>query len=351
MWHGILGHDAIVEHFRRTLAAGRLASTYLFVGPPGVGKKRLALELAKCLLCPRLADAELEACGECDSCRLFDAGNHPDLEVIGLEAGRSDLRIEQFVGDHEHRNQEGLCHRFALKPYLSSRRVAVIDDADCLNASSANCLLKTLEEPPPHSLLILIGTSPALQLPTIRSRAQAVRFRPLAKPDVAQVLLAAGVANDRQQAARIAEHSDGSMERATKLADPALEEFRAAFQRLLAGSLPDGARLARLMQTFVDDAGKEASLKRDRLRIALSFAVEQYRANLRQCTPGAPQVGTAAPGAAAAFSTAHGSPDAMENLRVLDACLEALDQIDRNANLGLVIQQWCQELPALSGTA
>ena len=99
MWHGILGHDEVVEQFRRTLAAGRLASTYLFVGPAGIGKKRFAMELARCLLCQRTADDALEACGECESCRLFAAGNHPDLEVVGLPPDKSELPIALFVGD------------------------------------------------------------------------------------------------------------------------------------------------------------------------------------------------------------------------------------------------------------
>ena len=126
MWHGILGHDAVVEQFRRTLNAGRLASTYLFVGPAGVGKRSFALELAHALLCTETPDAALEACGRCQSCRLFAAGNHPDLDVVGLPKDKSKLPIELFIGDCEHRHQEGLCHRIALKPFLSGRRVAII---------------------------------------------------------------------------------------------------------------------------------------------------------------------------------------------------------------------------------
>jgi DNA polymerase-3 subunit delta' len=327
MWHGILGHDEVVEQFRRTLAGRRLASTYLFVGPAGIGKKRFALELARCLLCQRSADESLEACGECDSCRLFASGNHPDLEVVGLPADKSELPISLFVGDNEHRNQEGLCHRIALKPYLGGRRVAIIDDADHFNASSANCLLKTLEEPPPHSLLILIGTSPARQLPTIRSRAQIVRFRPLANEVVAQILVDTGVVGDRQQAARVAELGEGSVERAAELADLALEEFHGQFQKLLTSAPPDSVRLARFVQAFVDDAGKEASLKRDRLRTVAGFAVEHYRRKLR-----------------GRFGGAGEASQNEEAVQALDACLTALEQVDRNANLGLVIQNWCEEL-------
>lgn len=330
MWRGILGHDAVVELFRRTLATGRLASTYLFVGPAGIGKKRFALELARCLLCQRASDAALEACGECDSCRLFSAGNHPDLEVAGLPNDKSELPIALFVGDNEHRNQEGLCHRIALKPFLGGRRVAIIDDADHFNAASANCLLKTLEEPPPRSVLILIGTSPARLLPTIRSRSQVVRFQPLSVDDVAKILLERGEAQDQTQAGRRAELSEGSIERALELADPSLDEFRGGFLKALSATSVDSVRLGRMVQAFVDEAGKEASLKRSRLRTIIGFAVEYFRAEMRESSGGANR---------------HHAADPVS---AIDGCLTALDQIDRNANLGLVIQNWCEELGGVS---
>lgn len=333
MWHGILGHDDILERFQRTLASGRLASTYLFAGPAGIGKKRLALELARCLLCQTTAEAVLDACGECESCRLFAAGNHPDLEVVGLPADKSELPISLFVGDTEHRNQEGLCHRIALKPFLGGRRVAIIDDADHFNAASANCLLKTLEEPPPHSLLILLGTSPARQLPTIRSRSQFVRFRPLPAEDVAKILLNTGAAPDQMQAARLAELSQGSIERALELANPGIEEFRAGFLRALSASPIDGIRMGRMVQTFVDDAGKEAALKRSRLRTIIGFAVEYFRAEMRES------------------GEVAGHCDMSAAVEAIDACLIAFEQVDRNGNLGLIIQNWCEELAGVKANS
>jgi DNA polymerase-3 subunit delta' len=317
MWHGIIGHDAVVQHFRSTIVAGRLASTYLFVGPPGIGKRRFALELAHALLCTESADALLEACGRCQSCRLFAAGNHPDLDVIGLPTDKTKLAIELFVGDREHRHQEGLCHRIALKPFLSDCKIAIIDDADHFNQESANCLLKTLEEPPPRAVLILIGTSPSRQLPTIRSRAQVVRFAPLNTEIVTRILVDTGLVADRSQAARAAQLSDGSVSRAVELADPELWNFREQLFAQLAK--PSPVRLARSVQAFVDDAGKEAAQKRDRLRVVISFAISFYRALLcENSTPGELERATNA----------------------LDACLSALEHVDRNANLAMVIHEW-----------
>lgn len=324
MWHGILGHDEIVNQFRRTLASGRLASTYLFVGPPGVGKRQFALELSRSLLCTQNEESTLEPCGNCESCRMCAAGNHPDLELISLPPDKATLPIELFIGDREHRNQEGLCHRIGLRPFFGRRKIAIIDDADYFGIASANCLLKTLEEPPPSALLILIGTSPSRQLPTIRSRSQIVRFGPLDIENVATILIGSEIVADKIVAERAAELSEGSLTRARELADPALWAFRDQLTSALGVSRPDSVRLSRAIQAFVDDAGKEASLKRDRLRLVIGFVVELYRSRLRRGTQ------------------ANAAVDA------LDACLKAQEHVDRNANLGLVIQCWCEELTAFS---
>jgi DNA polymerase-3 subunit delta' len=324
MWHGILGHDEVVEQFRRTLKAGRLASTYLFVGPPGIGKRRFALELARSLLCTEVAEETLEPCGKCESCRMFAAGNHPDLEVIGLPEDKSTLPIELFIGDREHRNQEGLCHRIGLRPFFGRRQIAINDDADHFGIPSANCLLKTLEEPPLSALLILIGTSPSRQLPTIRSRSQIVRFRGLDKETVAKILVDSGAVADRSLALQAAQLSGGSVEQGRQMGDPELWAFRDQLAKALSASPIDGVRLARSVQTFVDEAGKEAPARRERLRIVIGFVVEIYRLKLRA------------------------SPLREADIQVLDACLLALEQIDRNANLGLVIQHWCEGLSDFS---
>ena len=107
MWHGILGHDAVVEQFRHSLNHGRLASSYLFLGPSGVGKRTFALKLAQALLCQSRDAAELDPCGECESCLLAAAGNHPDLDVIQLPEDKRWLPVELFLGDREHRKTRG----------------------------------------------------------------------------------------------------------------------------------------------------------------------------------------------------------------------------------------------------
>lgn len=315
MWCGILGHDDVAERFRRTLRSGRLASTYLFVGPLGIGKRRFALALARSLLCGTTDDADLAPCGQCESCRLVATGNHPDLELIGLPPDKASLPIALFIGDDTHRNQEGLCHRIALRPFLGRRKVAIIDDADHFRQESANCLLKTLEEPPAHSLLILIGTSLGRQLPTILSRAQIVQFRPLPPSVLQQVLLAERIVGDAEQAARLAEASDGSVARARELANADLWAFREQWDGWLRASSVDEVRAARLVLEFVDAAGKEGAARRARLRMVVGFAVEHFRRRMR-------------------------TTQSIESADRLEHCLTALEHIDRNVNLATLVGWW-----------
>ena len=207
------------RRFRRTLAADRLASTYLFVGPAGIGKKRFALALAKSPAVPTTIGATIRSNPAAIASRAdcSTAGNHPDLDVVGLPKDKSTLPLELFIGDKEHRNQDGLCHRISLRPFLGGRKVAIIDDADHFSQESANCLLKTLEEPPPRSLMILIGTSPSKQLPTIRSRSQVVRFQPLpASTRRRDSARRREWQPTRRRPSRLATYSEGSIERAVR---------------------------------------------------------------------------------------------------------------------------------------
>jgi DNA polymerase-3 subunit delta' len=132
MWQDILGHTEIHARFLRSAAAGRLASTYLFVGPSGIGKRIFALQLARSLLCETVPETQLNACGACPACQQVDAGTHPDLDVVQKPADKSSIPLELLIGDEEHRMREGLCHNISLKPFRGGRKVAIVDDADYL---------------------------------------------------------------------------------------------------------------------------------------------------------------------------------------------------------------------------
>lgn len=341
MWQGIEGHDDVVEQFRRSLARGRLASTYLFVGPPGVGKRAFAQKFAQALLCLTQPPERLEPCGKCASCVQVAAGTHPDLIVVAKPAEKSEIPVQLLIGSGERRMHEGLCHDISLKPFMGGRRVAIIDDADHLNEEGANCLLKTLEEPPPRSVIILVGTSADRQLPTIRSRSQVIRFRPLGEQAVASLLVAEGLA--AEEAARLSAYSEGSLAKARELADAELWKFRAELLRGLAEPKLDGVRLAKAVLAFVEEAGKEAPLRRARARQLVGFAADFYRQLVRRLNGVAPSadrdLATQVERAATAWRAGDEAAAACA-----ERCLEALGHIDRNANQAVWIECWLDDL-------
>src|ERR1700681_1943961 len=102
MWHSIEDHDAVVERFRETLARGRLASTFLFVGPAGIGKRTFAVKLAQALLCSERSEALLDPCERCPSCVQVAASTHPDLEVVSKPPDKSAIPVALLIGDKEH---------------------------------------------------------------------------------------------------------------------------------------------------------------------------------------------------------------------------------------------------------
>ena len=342
-WHGIRDHDDLVGRFRLCLSRGRLASTFLFVGRGGIGKRTFARKLAQSLFCERVAEAELDPCETCPACVQAVAGTHPDLELIAKPQDRNVIPVELFIGSGERRGREGLCYNIARKPIAGARKVAVIDDADALGVEGANCLLKMLEEPPPRSVLILIGTSVEKQLPTIRSRCQIIRFQPLSYETVAELLLEQGLAADAAEAGRLARYSDGSLQRAAELTEAPLWEFRTRLLSGLAHSPLRSVQLARDVTAFVDEAGKEAPLRRSRARQLVGFAIEYYR-QLARGLCGAPlgndeQLRTLIEQASRSWPG-----DAESAGLCVERCLDALSQIDRNANLPNVLEYWLDEL-------
>lgn len=345
-WKNILGHDAIVEQFRRALRRGRLASTFLFVGPPGIGKRSFALKLAQGLLCEAAMPEELNPCGKCPACVQVAAGAHPDVDLVCRPADKAFIPLETFIGDDEHRMRQGLCYNISLKPLSGRRRVAIIDDVDYLNREGANCLLKTLEEPPPGAVLILIGTSEQRQLPTIRSRCQVVRFRPLGEREVKSILLSQGLLDSEQEAAEAAARSEGSVQRALEAGDPALAEFSAELIDQLSRREFDAPALAKATSAFVDAAGKESAAKRARLRQVVAAASEFYR-RLMLALAGAPAAGHATAGAVA--NAARWWPGGDEAAAwCVDACHDAHQAIESNANQATLLDCWLDELAGVA---
>lgn len=341
-WQGIRGQDHAVAQFRRALEQQSLASTFLFVGPPGVGKHAFAMKLAQTLLCQASPPERMAPCGQCAGCVQVAGRTHPDLLLVSKPPDKSTIPLELLVGADERRMREGLCHDIALRPFMGGYKVAVIDDADDLNVEGANALLKTLEEPPPRSLIVLVGTAAEKQLPTIRSRCQLVRFRPLSQIDVAELALELGLVDDRDAAARIAAYSEGSLRQAQELCDPELWTFRGEFLRLLAAARFDTRAAVALVSTFIDAAGRDAPPRRARARRVAAFALELFRQVMRRAG-GADAAGDPELDAAVAALLAQGM-QIEPAMAAAERTLATLEHIDRNVNQAALVEAWIDDL-------
>ncbi|MDY6917526.1 MAG: AAA family ATPase [Chloroflexota bacterium] len=164
MWK-VVGHDQAVTFLDRSLRNGRLSHAYLLVGPPSVGKMRLAIDLAKALNC----EGDERPCDACTQCTRIEQGKHADVQVIGVNS-KTEIGMGQL---------KDMQHLASLRPFEGRRRVFVIDGADLMSREATNRLLKTLEEPPPDVQFILLATTEKAVLPTVRSRCHKLELRPL----------------------------------------------------------------------------------------------------------------------------------------------------------------------------
>jgi DNA polymerase-3 subunit delta' len=202
----ILGQESAVAILRNALLNGRLAHAYLFLGPEGVGKRLTALTLAKAMNCkspPRPGDA----CDRCPSCAKVNSSNHAD--VIFLEPEGDVLKIDQV---------RDMRKRLRFRPLEGGRRACIINSADCLNEAASNAMLKTLEEPPDETHLFLITSRPHKLLPTILSRCQWVKFKPLSSAHIVQVLRTAH-SLEEEQARFYSSLAEGSVGQALALSN------------------------------------------------------------------------------------------------------------------------------------
>lgn len=159
-------HKPVADQLRRSLQRGRLAHAYLFTGRRGCGKELVARTLAKALNCTK---KDHDACGQCDSCRRIEEGVHPDVYWVRPESKSRRIQVEQV------RNFE---QSVFLKPSMARIKVGVIVDADCMGEEASNAFLKTLEEPPAQTVIVLLSAEPQRLLPTIISRCLRIGFGP-----------------------------------------------------------------------------------------------------------------------------------------------------------------------------
>jgi len=209
----LIGNERNKEILQRLLERGRLASTLIFAGPEGVGKRQFALTLAKAVNCQR-APADhpaIDSCDECAVCRRIEAGAHSDVKEIKPEGAY--IKIGQT---------RALAGEVYFRPREGRQRFFLIDEADRLREEAANSLLKTLEEPPPTSTIILLTARPDALLLTIRSRAQRLNFAPLSVAEM-EKYLAANYKRPAPDTALLARVTGGRIGQATAID---LSEYR-----------------------------------------------------------------------------------------------------------------------------
>ena len=189
----IIGHDRPVSILKRAIQNDAVAHAYLFSGEQGIGKRLTALAFAAALNCQAAGPAG--GCGVCSSCRMSAAGTHPDVRIVMPESHDEQLLAtlnskeaakasDEIKIDQIRRAQDSI----SLRPSEGQKKVLIVDSAESMNDAAQNAFLKTLEEPPGDSLIILISAMPQSLLPTIRSRCQELKFQPLPRPVLADVL-------------------------------------------------------------------------------------------------------------------------------------------------------------------
>ena len=200
MFENIIGNERNKEILKKAIEINKTSHSYIFCGTEGIGKKLIAKELAKEILCLE----EKKADCNCKSCIEFDSDNNPDFQLIEAIDGK--IKIEQI---------RQMQRKVAEKPIISNNKVYIIDDADTMTTEAQNCLLKTLEEPPEYITIILICTNEGNLLSTIKSRCTRMQFEPIKEDELKKYIKSK--LPDEQISDNIIELAQGSIGKAIKL--------------------------------------------------------------------------------------------------------------------------------------
>jgi DNA polymerase III subunit delta' len=336
---GIAGNRELIAGLEAEVAR-RPAHAYLFAGPRGVGKSLVARGLAQSLLCERApgaafccdpaqcltraaaavpsgrtrANAPVTArCECCAGCVQVALGVHPDFLYVARQPNRTDLLIEQV---------RDLIERLGVRPVRGPRRIAIIDDAETLNLPAQNALLKTLEEPPGYTMIIMVTQSERALIDTVRSRMRPVRFGPLTPAEIAGVLTAyRGVSPDR--AGTIAPLVRGSVSLALALAEGDAPPVTAMLDALGRGAELDFAAIQALAQEYFGTRDRAVA----NFELIARLLEEMLCFKLLVAEIIAPS-----PAAAHAIAEIAARTEAAVLARIGDAALSAATAVDEMAN-------------------
>jgi len=239
----ILGNSRVKKILRKALQKDKVPNSMLFCGPRGIGKRDMALVLAKAMNCERKED---DACEVCPSCKAINAGNFPD--VIEISPEKEVIQIDQMR----------MLRKIAyLKPMMGKRRVFVVVDADKMKEEAANSLLKILEEPPLFSYIILVAHNPFLIMSTIKSRCQVLNFSPISKEDIGKILVDKGYEEKKARIISLLVH--GNLKQALSLEWEEVQDKRTKTWQLFLSLLRKG-KVALFLRNY---ATSQRALVRD----------------------------------------------------------------------------------------
>jgi len=321
----LIGHEWAVDMLKKHVIHGTTRHAYLFCGPPGLGRRTLALRFAQALNCTTPTDAGIP-CGICRDCKGIAAMQHADLTVIQAESEGGTLKVDQIRDSRKS---------LTLKPYMSKFRVAIFLRFQEANDNAANALLKTLEEAPSYAVLILTADNPEQLLPTIVSRCEVLRLRPLSIEQTRTDLENRGV--DKERARLIAHISGGRPGYARRLVedDDLLDKREERLNDLL--TLLSASRVEKF--AYADKLARD----KDSMRQAILFWLPYWRdVMLRAAQAETPLVNI---DRNMEIEDLAGKMDLSSSRKVVSGLEIALEKLDKNVNPRLLAEVLLLDLP------
>lgn len=325
----MVGHDWAIQLLSDHIAKGRTRHAYLFTGPPGVGKRTLALRFFQAINCLE-PPTPGRFCHSCSSCIRISKGQHPDLDILQAEQEGGTLKVDQIRSLHRN---------LSLTPYEARTRMALLLRFEEANPSASNALLKTLEEPSPHVVLVLTAVSPESLLPTIVSRCEVLRLGPASLPAVSDYLQKHKGASS-EQAMLLAHLSAGRVGYACKLhTDPDKLAQRQAwldehFQLLNSGLVK--------RFSYAESLGKDKDVARQVLELWLAYWRDIM---LRTSGASAPLINS---DRVAEIEDLSGKLDIISASETVKSLERTITHLENNINPRVALEVLLLDLPGLS---